>query len=73
MSSTSMSNNVYDSASRSSNSLSNLGGSVPCLHSTLGLSEYSSIHTIHGIPDKTIQHGLHGDYVCLNELYCKQY
>ncbi len=65
--STSMSNNVYDSASRSSNSLPNLGGSVPGLQSTVGLSEYSSVHTIVGILDQTIWQGLQGEYVCLDE------
>ncbi len=61
---TNMSNNVYDSASRSSNSLPNLVDSVPGLWSTVGLSEYSSIP---GIPDKTIWQGLQGEYVCLDE------
>ncbi len=67
VSSTSMSNNVYDSASRSSNSLPYLGGSVPSLRSTVDLSEYSSVYTIPGIPDKTIRQGLQGEYVCLDE------
>ncbi len=62
-----MSNNVYDSASRTSNSLPNLGGSVPGLRSTVGLTEYSSVHTIPGIPDKTIRQGHQGEYVCLDE------
>ncbi len=52
--SSSISNNVYDSVSRSSNSLPNLGGSVPGLQSTVGLTEYSSVHNFPGILDKTI-------------------
>ncbi len=59
-----MSHNVYDSASSSSNSLPNLGGSVPGLRSTVGLTKYSSVHTIPGTPDKIIQQG---EYVCLDE------
>ncbi len=42
--SSSMPNNVYDSASRSSNSLPTLGGSVSGLQSTVDLTEYSSVH-----------------------------
>ncbi len=67
LSSTSMCSNVYDSASRSSNSLPNLGGSVLGLRSTVGLFEYSFVHTIPGIPDKTIRQGLQGEYVCLDD------
>ncbi len=72
VSSTNMSNNVYDSASRSSNSLPNLCGIVPGLRSTAGLIEYSSMHTIPSIPDKTIPQGLQGEYVCLDE-FLKNY
>ncbi len=65
--SSSMPNNVYDSASRSSNSLPNLGDSVSGLRSTVGLTEYSSVHNIPGIPDKTIRQGLQGEYVYLDD------
>ncbi len=44
-----------------------LGGSVTGLWSTVGLTEYSTVHTNPGIPDKTIQQGLQGEYVCLDE------
>ncbi len=64
--SSSMYNNVYDSANRSSISLSNLSGLL-CLWSTVGLTEYSSVHTIPGIPDKTIRQGLQGEYMCLDD------
>ncbi len=63
----SMSNNVYDSASRFSNSLPNLGGSVPGLWSTVGLTEYSSVHSITSIPEQIIRQGLQSEYVCLDE------
>ncbi len=65
--SSSMSNNVHDTASRSNNSLPKLAGSVPGLQSTVGLTEYSSVHTIPGIPDKTTWHCLQDEYVCLDE------
>ncbi len=61
----SMSNNVYNSASRSSNS--SLGGSVPGFQSTVGLTKYSSMQTIPGIPDENIWQGLQSEYVCLDE------
>ncbi len=50
------------------NSLPNVGGSVPDLWSTVGLSEYSSVHIIPGIPDKTRWQGLQGKYVYLDTI-----